>query len=207
MFVFLSGFVFVINLLFTVYVFPFWKITQPMTFLDIAFLGMPLGAILLINIFLIIVSIKTIKKHRNRRKNVIFPFAANIFILIALIVGINQALYQMNPINNFNYYISQREEIVALVQSGKLPIDGNLVRSEGYSRQTLQLPPHYKGLSRRGKIEVDREPSKLKIRFTHSPIGFGDGSRDFIYYRSDNDKSSVPYPGVKKLKEHWFYSH
>ncbi len=136
-----------------------------------------------------------------------FLFSANLFVLIALIVGINKALYQMNPINNFNSYIRQREEIVTLVQSGKLPINGNLARSEGYSRQIIQLPPQYKGLSRGGKIEVDRAPSKLKIRFTHSPIGFGDGSRDFIYYRSGNDKSSVPHPGVRKLKEYWFYSH
>jgi hypothetical protein len=205
--VFLSGFVFVINLLLTVYLFPFWKITQPLTFLTIAFLGMPLGAILLINICWIIASIKKITKSRDRRKIVTFLFSANLFILIALIVGINQALYQMNPINNFNYYVKEREEIVTLIQSGKLATDGNRALAEGYSRQTIQLPSEYKGLSWGGKIDVDREPSKLKIRFTHSTIGFGDRSRDFIYYRSDNDQSSVPYPGVKKLKEHWFYSY
>jgi hypothetical protein len=54
---------------------------------------------------------------------------------------------------------------------------------------------------------VEREPGKLEITFTHSTIGFGDGSRVFIYYKSDNDKSNVPYSGLKKLKEHWFYSH
>lgn len=207
MFIFLSGFVFVINLLLTVYLFPFWKITQPLTFLTFAFLGMPLFAILLINVCWIIASINKITKSRDRRAIVTFLFSANLFIVIALIVGINQAFYQMNPINNFNYYVKQREEIVTLIQSGKLASDGNRARSEGYSRQTIQLPSEYKGLSRGGKIDVDREPSKLKIRFTHSTIGFGDGSRDFIYYRSDNDKSSVPYPGVRKLKEHWFYSH
>jgi hypothetical protein len=31
----------------------------------------------------------------------------------------------MNPINNFSSYVRQREEIVLMVQSGKLGSDGN----------------------------------------------------------------------------------
>lgn len=206
-FYFLSSFILGINLLLVNYVFPFWKITQPLSWLDLSFLLIPLIGIILINLALIINLTKRIKKLGKRETIAIFTYKINLFSFIILIVGITHALYQMNPINNFNSYVRQREEIVFMIQSGQLAGENLWGSEQGNSRGIIQLPSKYKGLSRNGEIRVDREPGKVEIVFTHSTIGFGDGSHDFIYYKSDNDKSSVPYPGIKKLKEHWFYSH
>ncbi|HEY9611861.1 hypothetical protein [Allocoleopsis sp.] len=205
-FYFLSSFILGINLLLVNYVFPFWKITEPLSWLDLAFLLIPLIGIISINLALIVNLIKRIKKLGKGETIAIFPYGINLFTFIILIVGITHTSYQLNPINNFNSYVRQREKIVLMIQSGQLAGKKNWGSEEGNSREIIQLPPKYKGLSRKGEIRVDREPGKVEIVFTHSTIGFGDGSRDFIYYKSDKDKSSVPYSGIKKLKEHWFYS-
>lgn len=53
-FIFLVSFVFLINILLIVYVFLFWKITQPLTPLDMVFLGLPIGVVLLITGFILV---------------------------------------------------------------------------------------------------------------------------------------------------------
>ena len=40
--------------------------------------------------------------------------------LLLLIIGVSKAFYHMNPVNNFNAYVKQREEIVELIHSGQL---------------------------------------------------------------------------------------
>ena len=203
-----------VTLLITVYWFPFGRISLPWHNLNIV-LGLPLFLLMLwINAKFIVRNMSNLKyilpwHHSQETIKYIFSLSVNLLSCGIFLFAIFHGLYQMNPIHNFNSYFKERQHIVELIESGKLTVEESLGNSG--DRAIVKLPQKYQGLSRGGYVRVATAPGEQKIIFTHSTIGFGDGSRDLVYYKSDNSQSNYPSSTApnfraQKLRENWFYT-
>lgn len=210
-------FYFTIILLFNVHfsALQLWQINQPESVISLFFYVPFIFYVVAINVDLLKSFIRRIKNQRNTKFLFNFALATNLLSFCLLLFVTSHRMYQMNPVNNFYSYVKQREEIVAMIESGKLGSERSHLAAKDFFFERINLPPEYKGLSRNGKVELERKPGELKVRFIHSTIGFGDGTKEITYYRSDKDllgesytmakKFKQHYIEVKKLKKYWFY--
>lgn len=192
-----------------------WQINSPDSFLSFGFSVPLIFYVVAINVYLLRSFIIKIKNQRNQKLLFNLALAANLLSFCLLLFVMSHRWHQMNPVNNFYSYVKQREEIVAMIESGKLGSERSYLAAKDSFIKKINLPPEYKGLSWKGKVYVEREPGKVEVRFTHSTIGFGDGTKEIIYYRSDKDllgdrytrakTSQQHYIKVHKLKKYWFY--
>ncbi|MEG5040416.1 hypothetical protein [Microcoleus sp. B3-C5] len=187
------------------------KIHLPMTFLDLGFLILPATFLAAIATRKLVRDIKNLWRNYSRlalcQTSILFSS------LLLLMIGFNQAFYHENPVNNFNAYVKHREEIVALLHSGQLKGEKQS-STDDYNRGIkISLPEKFKGLSRGGEVRAIANGGVLEVIFIHSTMGFGDGTRYFIY-RSDSDERKIsffirkqkpPFVNLKKLKNRWFY--
>ena len=134
--------------------------------------------------------------------------------LLLLIIGVSKAFYYIDPVNNFNAYFKQREEIVSLIRSKQLKGEKPSLQSKPTRKEPVNLPENFKGLSMGGHVTAIREKEALEVIFVHSTIGFfGDGV-NYIIYRSDSDENKISVVirhkdriqlMIKILKKQWFY--
>ncbi|MFB8790103.1 MAG: hypothetical protein U7123_14905 [Potamolinea sp.] len=182
-----------------------WKITPPDSVMSFG-LSVPfIFYVVAINVSLLRSFIRKIKNQRNQKLLFNLAVAVNLLSFCLLLFIVYHRWYQMEPVNNFYSYEKQRQEIVSMIESGKLGSERSRLAAKDFFKERINLPPEYKGLSWKGTVEVERKPGELKVRFIHSTIGFGDGTKEIIYYRSDKNVLDAPYSRTKKLKKHWFY--
>lgn len=192
----ISIFIFFLTILATNFCFPFWKIYSPQTGVALVFLlgyiGLPiilLNGVALIKLFLLI------KQNKNRKKEYIsmLIFVALGFLFFGF--GFIHNEYQSTPANNLNLYLKPREYIVSLIKAGTLHGERSCVQNfqlyknefeQDECQEEIKLPEKYEGLSRNGKVYLNKTSGRLSIRFTHSTYGFGDGSIEIVYSSSDN---------------------
>lgn len=192
-----------------------WQIHQPESVLSFSFTLMFVFYVAAINVYLLRSFIRKIKNQPNQKLLFNLALTANLLSFCLLLFVMSHRWHQMNPVNNFYSYEKQRQEIVTMIESGKLGSERSRLAAKDFFFERINLPPEYKGLSRKGTVEVERKPGELKVRFIHSTIGFGDGTKEIIYYRSDTDflgdsytrakKVKKHYIEVNKLEQHWFY--
>lgn len=192
-----------VALFFSIYFFPFWKIPTPINWLTLAFITFPVMVILFLSFGFLVYSSKKIRdKQSSRKKLTTFSLIILTLSNLLLIFRVDNAFKQLNPMNNFNAYLKQREEIVAMIQSGRLKIEKSPDR---WRDGVVYLPEKYQGLSYQGKVYIIRASGNLEIRFIHSIGGFGDTIRYLTYSSKGRVSTPNPVKTNKKLKERWFY--
>lgn len=189
----------------------FTKIVLPLSFVDLIFLMVPAISIGAIAINKLVIDVKYLR--RNYSKLALAQVSILVASLLLLVLAISQSSYHMNPVNNFKAYIKEREQVVSLIRSKQLKVDGLTKTANGARATKVNLPEKYQNLSRNGQVSAIGEGNSLEVIFTHSSIGFGDGS-NYIIYRSDGDPQKISVipdrqPGAfvraKQLKIQWFY--
>lgn len=209
-----SGLICLINLFFVYKIFPFWGIYEPVVGVSFAFTLLFLLAPLILIDALTIARLRwrvRTRKNQETKK----PYRIMVFVLSActafVFIGNFHNMSMSYPENNFNQFFRQREYIVKLVKSGKLKGNGNCFQLESQSSkepiscmEIIELPNAYAGLSRSGKIELLKAANSIKIVFTHSTYGFGDGRSTFVYFESGDNQSSLPNSRATQLRPNWF---
>ncbi|MCU0547371.1 MAG: hypothetical protein MUE44_35295 [Oscillatoriaceae cyanobacterium Prado104] len=190
----------------------FASIIRPLSFLELIICIVPatlIGAIAINKLF------RDVKYLlRNYSKLVLVQVSILVLSLLLLVLGISKSFYHMNPVNNFRAYIPQREQVVSLIRSKQLKVDGFTKTAKADRATKVNLPERYHELSRNGQVSAIGEGNSLEVIFTHSNIGFfGDGV-NYIIYRSDGDPENIsvipdrqrpPLVKVKQLKIQWYY--
>lgn len=189
----------------------FANIARPLSFLELAVFILPTIFVGAIAINKLVRDVKYLR--RNYSKLVLAQISILVASLLVLVWGVKKSVYHMNPMNNFKAYVSEREQIVDLIRSKKLKVEGFTKTANSDRATKVNLPDKYHELSRNGQVSAIREGNLLEVTFTHSTIGFGDGVK-YIVYRSDGDPQNIsviprkqrpPSVRVKQLKIQWFY--
>ena len=208
-----SGIICLINIFFVYKVFPFWGIYEPVVGVSFAFtLLFLLAPLILIDILTIarlrwrVRARKTPESRKPYRIMILMILACTAFVFL----GTFHNMSMSSPKNNFNQFVKQREHIVKSVKSGELKGNRNCFQFEPQSPESIscmemiELPSAYAGLSRNGEIEFWQERNSIKIVFTHSTYGFGDGRATFVYFESEKGQSSLPNSRATQLRPNWF---
>lgn len=208
-----SLFISALTILLGIYCFPVLpKIYQPLLISQWLFLFFPTTLIGAIAIQKLVLDVKNLRRNYSSLAlgQTLILFSS----LLLLIIGVSKAFYHIDPVNNFNAYVKQREEIVYLISSEQLKVDKSTPYFGLKQGETFELPEKYKGLSIGGHVNAIREKEALEVIFVHSTIGFfGDGV-NYIIYRSDSDENKISVVirhkdriqlMIKTLKKKWFY--
>jgi hypothetical protein len=189
----------------------FTHIVLPLSFLDLTIFILPAILIGAIALNKLLRDIKYLR--RNYSKLVLAQVSIVVLSLLLLVLGISKSFYNMNPVNNFRAYIKEREQVVSLIRSKQLKVDGFTKTAQADRATKVNLPEKYHELSRNGQVSAIRQENLLEVIFSHSTIGFGDGA-NYIIYRSDGDPEKISIipdkqpprsVKVKQLKIQWFH--
>lgn len=174
--------------------FPFWKIYFPQMGLHFALILTPICLpIALLNGLALKKTVQIITNNKKRRKKFIFPLALLTLGVLVFVFGFVHNIYLSSPINNLHSYLKHREYIVSLIKSETLHSKKKCVQNfhlhKNECREKIELPEEYKGLSRKGEINLTKTPGQLSIYFTHATYNFGEDSIYIVYSSFDNDLS------------------
>lgn len=189
------------------------RIYQPMLISQWLFYFFPTTLIGAIATQKLVLDVKNLRRNYSRLAlgQTLILFSS----LLLLILGISKAFYHIDPVNNFNAYVKQREEIVYLISSEQLKVDKSTPRFGSMQGDIFKLPEKLKGLSMGGHVTAIREKDALEVIFLHSTIGFFGDGLNYIIYRSDSDEHKISLVSkigkkrklsmtLKQLKYQWF---
>ena len=129
--------------------------------------------------------------------------------------------HRNDPPRKFEVHEKERNAVVALIQSGELPlIDTRTSQLEDgaiYTSGRVELPENYRAITRKGYAQVAREGNVLEVAFLLDTWQFGDGQLYFVY-RSDKTLenqakltakdfllfSGANYFEAEALAPHWY---
>jgi hypothetical protein len=137
---------------------------------------------------------------------------AAVLPLIIVLVGVGIS-FLIDPVKvDFYLYLNKREKAVALIEekavalieAGQIETVEQLIRNNRneFKVRSVQVSPKWV-YDEKNEIE---KPVIEYIYFTRYTIGFGDGSRGYIYSTDKNYISHFLDNGkTKKLKDHWYW--
>ena len=201
-----------ITIFFTISCFPVLpQIYLPLSFTTLVFYMLPAILIAAIATNKLVLNLKNL--WRNYSRLTLGQTLILFLSLLLLIIGVSKAFYHMNPVNNFNAYVKQREEIVELIHSGQLKGEKQSSAADYNRGIKINLPEKFKNLSQQGQVSAIANGGVLEVIFDHSTIGFfGDGV-NYLIYRSDSDEQKSAFflaqkfhfTHLEKLKDRWFF--